>query len=89
MDIPAEYQTLNERIWYLRNFIGLSFREIGEELGFEKSGVMKRLQSPFKRQSVANIYHKQQAFCRKCTSVEDCKRCKLYQFMITMLDKAV
>ena len=95
IEYPPEIQTENQKAWYLRHFMGYSYRQIGQELRYSKSAVQKNFfptQKKFQRQGTAAIYRKQMEFCREeCQeSIGDCRECNLYKFMVSkMLKKSV
>lgn len=92
IDYPKEIQTENQKAWYLRHFMGYSYRQIGEELKYSKSAVQKNFfPTPlkFQRQATAVIYRKQTEFCwDECDeSMGNCRECNLYKFMVAKMLK--
>lgn len=92
IEYPSEVVTENQKAWYLRHFLGFTYKQIGKELNRSTSAVQKDFfptQKKFQRQSVAVIYRKQTEFCRdECKhSIADCKECNLYRFMLSKMLK--
>lgn len=92
IEYPSEIVTENQKAWYLRHFMGYSYRQIGQELNYSKSAIHKNFfptQKKLQRQGTAAIYRKQMEFCRdECeNSIADCRECNLYKFMVAKMLK--
>ena len=76
-----------EKAWFLRVHAGYTYEEIGKEIFYSPGGAQKLLVNGFKRLSTARIYHHVSDFCRKECTGENCRECKLYQFVVGRLLK--
>jgi hypothetical protein len=94
IEYPKEIENENQKAWYLRHFLGFTYKQIGKELNRSTSAVHKDFfptQKKYQRQSPAVIYRKQMEFCREeCQeSIGDCRECNLYKFMVSKMLKKV
>ena len=95
IEYPKEIENENQKAWYLRHFLGFTYKQIGKELNRSTSAVQKDFfPTPLKyqKQATAVIYRKQMEFCRdECEeSMVNCRECNLYKFMVSkMLKKSV
>jgi len=83
---PADVKTDAEKLWYMRNFLGLNLKEIGERIHYSQSGAEKAVKNCFLRQSQADIYKKVTQYCKTmCDSEVDCRQCQLHKFVVAKM----
>jgi hypothetical protein len=89
VEFPDNVTTLNEKAWYMHNFCGMTFGEIGTVLNYSAAGAHKLVISPYQRKSRAKIYEMHQDYCKNTCkdSVENCTQCHLFQFVLTRIMK--
>jgi orotate phosphoribosyltransferase-like protein len=89
LTIPAEIDTLNGKAWYMYNFLGMTYEQIGRELHYSRETVPAIINNAFQRQTRANIYKKQVEYCKNdCEdSISYCRQCNLYKFMVKKMMK--
>jgi YesN/AraC family two-component response regulator len=89
--LPPEIanSTVNVQAWYMYQHMGMSLEEIGQKLGYSRSGAARIIENAFRRQSRANIYKLQIEYCKnECKdSVSECRKCNLYRFMLNKMVK--
>jgi hypothetical protein len=80
---------LNTQAYYLRHFVGLTFKEIGEKIGYSTSGVEKLVnQKLFARMPSVNVYQYQIRYCQtECDTSGMCRTCHLFKFMLKFMIK--
>lgn len=86
IEFPPYIETLSERAWYMRNHLGMTYREIGEVLHKSDMTIARRLREiDDRRYRKSTVFKRFHSYCSEECEDHDCHDCKLFRFVVTKL----